>query len=164
MDRILFAQGVLIAFEAIDFRNRQIEGVGEADHLRRALQTQLKLRIAEPCGPNYELRIKVTACYQADPVIAVCPSNDGAIATIIGGNPRAHDVAENELLLGLILETHGDVHHVIIVHHAGAKVRDGRSEVRRLIAERLISANLRCPGWLSLCCWCRLVSCWSGWR
>src|SRR5207245_1814974 len=79
VDRILFAQGVLIAFEAIDFRDSQVEGIGEADHLRPALQNQFKLRIAEPCGSNHEFWIKVTACYQAYPVIAIRTSNNGAI-------------------------------------------------------------------------------------
>src|SRR6266536_737045 len=150
MNWILFAECVLIALEGVDLGNREVERVGETDHLRPALQDQLKLCVAESRRPDNEFRIKVAAGYQADAVISVCAANNRPIAAVIGGDPRTDDISKNELLLGLVLEPHGDINHVIVVQHASAKVSDGGGEIGRLVTERLVSAELRRSGWLRL--------------
>lgn len=136
------AKGVLIALKDIDFAYRDVEFVSEAVNLRAASQ-KLKAHITIASGPQGELRIDALPVDEPHAAKRVASPNAVANALIIQGGARAVVVTEHQLIRGFILDAHGCINYVITPGHAGAKVDDGRREVRRFVAQRLICANRR---------------------
>lgn len=90
----LAIQHVLVAFQGLDFRHRDVENMVQPDDLGRALKNELELRFAAAQCTHNELRVKIVANDKADSAIAIRATHNGAIPSIIGRKPGLVDVSQ----------------------------------------------------------------------
>jgi hypothetical protein len=142
LEREFPAEGVLITLKYLDFAYRDIEFVSETVDLRAASQ-KLEAHITIASGRQGKLWIDALPVDQPHAAKSVTSANTVANALVVQSGARAVVVTEHQLIRGFVLDAQACVNYVITPGHAGAKVGDGRGEIRSFVAQRLICANPR---------------------
>jgi len=136
------AQRVLVALHSIDFVNGQIELKRQAVDGLTGRPDQLELGVAEPSPPDVELGIKVVATvHLSDAAKTVGSVYDVAVSPVVQRGSGVCQVAENQRLIGLVLEANDYIDDFVTACRTGTKVGNGRRKVASFIAERLVAAE-----------------------
>jgi hypothetical protein len=110
--------------------------------LRTRPPHQLKSCIAPASGPHSKLRIHGISVYNSDPRERIPPGVRAVpVALIIHSHFRSVYVAENQGVVGLVLETDDHIDNFYSVLRRKAKVGDRRGEIGSIRAQRLVSAS-----------------------
>ena len=148
MNRKLFAQRVLIAFEGVDLGDAEVERISEADDLRISLREELELCVADSGRAHGEFGIESRSVNQAEAAVSIRPPRNQAISAIVAGVAGSIYITKDELLGCLVLEADAQVQNLALGSiRRDAEAGDGCSKVVGLVTEGRVAADLRRRCW-----------------